>query len=61
MHVHFIRTFKEFATFCCGYVFMATLEIKKTLYSGVLCWIPRLLLQLDLKQLFNLTERYMLI
>lgn len=28
-HVHFIRTFEEFATFCCGHVFMATLEIKK--------------------------------
>lgn len=31
MHVHFIRTFKELATFCCGYVFTTTLEIKKTL------------------------------
>lgn len=29
MHVHFIRTFKEFSTFYCGYVSMTTLEIKK--------------------------------
>lgn len=31
MHVHFIRTFKEFSTFYCGYVSTTTLDIKKTL------------------------------
>lgn len=38
MHVHFIRTFKEFSTFYCGYVSTATLEIKNTLKLVFWCF-----------------------
>lgn len=47
MHVHFIRTFKEFSTFYCGYESRITLEIKNTLkliFHWNICWTPWLLL-----------------
>ena len=38
MHVHFIRTFKEFSTFYCGYVSTMTLGIKNTLKLVFWCF-----------------------
>ena len=65
MHVHFIRTFKEFSTFYCGYVSRTTLKIKKILWSlystGIYAGHLDSSLQSDLTEtLFNLTERYLL-